>query len=71
MQKLSYTNGVLTVIAIALCIIAVQNFSSPAEAQSSSCGVYQPCIVTLSDGHYADFQGPRRDQRILVVKTTN
>ena len=43
-----YTKAVLTVIAGALVLLAVQNFSSPATAQMSGCGLERlnPCYIS-------------------------
>lgn len=40
-----YTNAMLTIIAIALIVIAVQQLLSSADAQNASCGVQAPCKV--------------------------
>lgn len=41
-----YTKSVLTVIAIALTSIAIQNYTVPAQA-FSDCGLALPCAVTV------------------------
>ena len=47
----TFTKSILTVIAIALCTLAIQNAVSSAEAYNhTSCGqFYKPCHVTLHD----------------------
>lgn len=42
-----YTKAVLTVIAAALTVLCVQNWTSEATAQGSDCGgISRPCAVT-------------------------
>jgi hypothetical protein len=47
-----YAKIVLTVIATALIIIALQNIITPAQAVSEACGSnrYNPCFVTVVGG---------------------
>ncbi|MDE1996847.1 MAG: hypothetical protein KGI75_30390 [Rhizobiaceae bacterium] len=44
-----YAKIVLTVIATALVVIALQNAITPAQAVSGACGAnrYDPCFVTV------------------------
>lgn len=44
-----YTKTVLTVIAVALALIATQNAITPAKARGEDCGwnMYNPCFVKL------------------------
>ena len=42
----TYSKAVLTVIAVALCALVVQNFIQPAAAVGDGCGdVFDPCYV--------------------------
>jgi hypothetical protein len=42
-----YTKGVLTVIALALALIAIQQFTGVAQSQYNNCGAFNnPCSVT-------------------------
>jgi len=45
-----YTKAVLTVIAVALVALVVQNFMKPSFAQDAGCGGYgqSPCAVAWS-----------------------
>lgn len=44
----TYSKIVLTVIAAALCALAVQNIAGTAEAVGKNCGDYfNPCYVTI------------------------
>ncbi|MGY5775156.1 hypothetical protein [Rhizobium sp. SG741] len=44
-----YTKTVLTIIAVALAAIAIQNTITPAQAVGGGCGLetYRPCYVKL------------------------
>ncbi|WFU06231.1 hypothetical protein QA648_24245 (plasmid) [Rhizobium sp. CB3171] len=44
-----YTKTILTVIAAALVLIALQNFITPAQAVGGGCGfnMYNPCYVKI------------------------
>ena len=44
-----YTKGVLSIIAAALMLLAVQNLTTPAQAGGGSCGdaSYNPCYVKV------------------------
>ncbi|MGV1757012.1 hypothetical protein [Rhizobium sp. A41-96] len=44
-----YTKTVLTIIAVALAAIAIQNTITPAQAVGGGCGTetYRPCYVKL------------------------
>ncbi|MDL2397781.1 hypothetical protein [Rhizobium mayense] len=45
-----YAKTILTVIAAALVVIALQNFITPAQAVGNGCGynMYNPCYVKLA-----------------------
>ena len=47
-----YTKSVLTVIAVALAVIAIQNLIPTARAQAGRCGdaASTPCYVTTQQG---------------------
>ncbi len=43
-----YTKTILTVIAVALVVIAAQNTITPAKARGDNCGSYmEPCFVKV------------------------
>ncbi|MBB3384158.1 hypothetical protein ACK83U_26005 (plasmid) [Rhizobium sp. WW22] len=44
-----YTKTVLTIIAVALAALAIQNTITPAQAVGGGCGwnMYNPCFVKL------------------------
>ena len=43
-----YTNAVLTIIALSLCVIALQNIVQPAAALADNCGNrFDPCYVQV------------------------
>jgi hypothetical protein len=43
----TYTKAILTVIALALMLLTVENLTLQVRAQQSACGSYQnPCFVT-------------------------
>jgi hypothetical protein len=49
----SYTKAVLSVIAAALIVLAVENLLQEAKAQTTACGTYQnPCLVTTDASQY-------------------
>jgi len=48
MRSVYYTNAVLTLIALALSVIAVENIVGPSKAQSSSL---QRVVICDTEGH--------------------
>lgn len=48
-----YTKSVLTVIAVALTVIAGQQMLAPAQALGDGCGgILDPCYVKTKSGQY-------------------
>jgi hypothetical protein len=46
----TYTKAVLTVIALALVLLTVENLTYQARAQQAACGDYiHPCVVTTEN----------------------
>ncbi len=46
----AYTKTVLTVIAVALCAIALQGVVGDADAVDAGCGdIFNPCFVRVVD----------------------
>jgi hypothetical protein len=46
----TYTKAVLTVIALALVVLTVENLTYQARAQQAACGDYiHPCVVTTEN----------------------
>jgi hypothetical protein len=46
----TYTKAVLTVIALALVLLTVENLTFQARAQQAACGDYiHPCVVTTEN----------------------
>ena len=46
----TYTKAVLTVIALALVLLTVENLTYQARAQQTACGDYiHPCVVTTEN----------------------
>jgi hypothetical protein len=49
----TYTKAILTVIALALVLLTVENLTYQAKAQQSACGSWQnPCAVATYPGQY-------------------
>jgi hypothetical protein len=55
-----YTKAVLTVIAAALVVLAVERVMPVASAQSSACGVSRdPCYVMTAPGDFVSIENRR------------
>lgn len=64
-----YTKAVLTVIAISLSVLAIQNIQSASAVGSSGCGsAKDPCHITLAENEAFEIVQDGRVKGLIRVR---